>query len=112
MSKKILIPVILILFVPTIIGLIWFYSSTDKVLWVYTLIGYFTVNEGNFCTCYSCEYTTEIYDSNWSFSEGSSHYVGNVAYGQGKFTLKFLLIPVQNVNIDIHVQCDEYGVIS
>lgn len=31
MSKKILIPVILILFVPTIIGLIWFYSSTDKV---------------------------------------------------------------------------------
>ena len=47
MSKKILIPVILILFVPTIIGIVWFYSSADKVSevilydpdgkeWVYT----------------------------------------------------------------------------
>jgi len=31
MSKKILIPVILVLFIPTIIGIIWFYSSSDKV---------------------------------------------------------------------------------
>lgn len=88
------------------------YSASDNVLWVYTLIGYFTVNEGNFCTCYSCEYTTEINSSSWSFSNGSSHYVGNVAYGEGTFTYKLLFITMQTVNIDIHVQCDEYGVIS
>ena len=40
----------------------------------------------------NANYSTAIYNNNWKFSDGSSSYNSNTAYGNGKFTHKILFI--------------------
>lgn len=88
------------------------YSTTNTVLWVYTLTGYFTVDTGVSCVCYDASYTYNISGSGWSFSNGSTTYYDNVANGKGTFKHKLLFVTTQTVNIDLYLACDEYGNLS
>lgn len=88
------------------------YSAINTVIWTYTLIGYFSFDEGVSSRCYKAEYETDINGSSWSFSNGSAQYEANVANGKGTFTFKILGITSQTVDIDIHITCDIYGNLS
>ena len=88
-------------------------GNDGKVLWTYTLIAEYWIEEGISVRCTKADYSTSINNSSWSFSDGSSTYSGNIAYGKGKFTYKVLwLFPTQDVNIDIKLSCDSYGNLS
>ncbi len=89
------------------------YDSNNKVQWVYTLSAEYQIEEGISVRCTKTDYSTTINNSSWSFSNGSTSYSGNTAYGKGKFTYKVLWIfSTQNVNIDIQLSCDSYGNLS
>ncbi|MDE5715585.1 MAG: hypothetical protein K2I42_05565 [Anaeroplasmataceae bacterium] len=89
------------------------YDTKDKVQWIYVLSAEYWIEEGDSVICYKADYSTTIKNSLWKFSEGSTSYSGNEAYGKGKFTYKVLwLFSVQNTYIDIHLACDAYGNLS
>ena len=89
------------------------YNANNNILWIYTLSATYSIVEGESVTCIDSEYSTNIYESFWSFSKGSTSYNENIAYGKGTFTYKILgLIPSQNVKIDIYLECDTYGNLS
>jgi len=88
------------------------YNASDKLLWTYILVGTYQINEGIFCTCISSTYSTEIYKSTWSFSDGNSSYENNYARGLGIFKCKILFVTVQTVDIDVTLYCDVYGNLS
>lgn len=85
------------------------YSASDKLLWTYTLIGYFTVFYGVSSECYHAEYVTDIQNNSWSFSDGYIYYNEDTAYGEGTFTYRILGIKAQTVNIDVYIACDING---
>lgn len=88
------------------------YASNGDVNWVYTLYGYFTYEEGVSCTCTNATYTTSISGSGWSFSNGSSSWSNNVAYGSGVFKHKVLFITNNTVNVNLQIHCDSYENLS
>lgn len=89
------------------------YDSNNKVQWIYTLSAEYFIEEGVSASCTKADYSTTINNSSWKFSNGSTSYSGNTAYGKGKFTYKVLWIfSTQNVEIDIHLSCDNYGNLS
>lgn len=85
------------------------YSSTNAVLWQYTLSGYFTVNKGISCECYDASYKYNINDSNWIVSNCSTTYYDNVANGKGTFKQNFLFLTTKIMEIDLYLSCDKYG---
>ena len=88
------------------------YDSNNNVQWVYTLSAEYFIEEGISVRCTKADYSTTINNSNWKFSDGSTSYSGNTAYGKGKFTHKVLFITTKTENIDIHLSCDSYGTLS
>jgi len=84
------------------------YNKSNELLWIYTLKGYYTIDECISTTCYNATYTQTIYDSVWHFSDGSTSSEGNTAYGHGTFKCKFLFVIVQTYVIDIKLSCDYY----
>ncbi len=88
------------------------YDSNNNVQWVYTLSAEYWIEEGVSVTCTKADYSITINNSNWKFSDGSTSYSGNTAYGKGKFTHKVLFITTKTENIDIHLACDSYGNLS
>ena len=66
------------------------YDSKNNVQWIYTLSAEYWVEEGISVNCTKADYSTSINNSSWSFSDGSTSYSGNTAYGKGKFTYKVL----------------------
>ena len=84
-------------------------NSNGELEWKYVLKGTFSYVEGVSVTCTNASYTQNIYASNWKFSDGSATKSGNVAYGKGKYVLKFLLFPTKTCNIDISLTCDKNG---
>lgn len=88
------------------------HSSEGHVRWEYTLTGNFTVVQGVSAVCTSASYTYTIYDSDWSFSNGSATKSSNVAYGAGTFKQKFLFITIETAIIDISITCDVKGNLS
>lgn len=89
------------------------YDSNNKIIWQYILNATFTVDEGSSVICTNTSYTKTINNTFWKFSNGSTTYSGNTAYGKGKFTYKVLwLFSSETVNIDIKLTCDTYGNLS
>ncbi len=88
------------------------YDSNNKVQWIYTLSAEFWIEEGISAICTKADYSTTINNSNWKFSDGSTNYSGNTAYGKGKFTHKVLFITTKTETIDIKLSCDSYGNLS
>lgn len=88
------------------------YNASDKLLWTYTLVGIYQINEGISCSCVSSSYSTEIFKSTWSFSDGDSSYANNYARGLGVFKCKILFVTAQTVDIDVTLYCDVYGNLS
>lgn len=88
------------------------YNKNDKVLWTYTLTGTFLIETGISCISTNATYSTEIYNSVWSFSDGSTSYANNYVRGLGTFKRKILLITTQTIDIDVTLYCDSYGNIS
>ena len=70
------------------------------------------INEGLSCACINSSYSTNIYKSTWSFSDGSSYYANNYARGLGIFKCKILFVTAQTVDIDVTLSCDVYGNLS
>ena len=89
-----------------------FEDSAGKVEWEYTLSAAFSYVSGSSSTCTSASYSKNIYDSSWSFSDGSATKSGNVATGKGKFVCKILFIPYKTYTIDLSITCDIYGKLS
>lgn len=88
-------------------------GNDGSVIWTYMLSAEYYIEEGISVSCTKADYSTTINDSLWSFSNGSSSYSGNTAYGKGTFTYKILwLFPTQTVDIDINLSCDNYGNLS
>lgn len=87
-------------------------DNNGDVCWEYILTGEFSVVEGTSVTCTNSTYTVNIYDSDWSFNNGSATKSVNVAYGVGTFKKKVLFITTKTVNIDISITCDVNGVLS
>ena len=88
------------------------YSASDKVLWTYDLYGTFTIVEGVSCVATASSYETTINNSTWHFSNGSSRCVDCYVYGAGTFKHKILGITTKTINIDVRIECDEYGNIT
>ena len=88
------------------------YNANGKLLWTYTLTGTFLIEADVPCVSTNATYTTEIYKDTWSFSDGSTLYVGNHVTGYGIFKCKVLFITTQTINIDVTLYCDSYGNIS
>ncbi|MGM9681333.1 MAG: hypothetical protein ACI3XR_07500 [Eubacteriales bacterium] len=80
-----------------------FTDSDGTLQWKYTLTATFSYVEGVSSTCTNASYTQTIYDSSWTFSDGSATKSGNVATGSGKYVKKILFITVNTYNIDIHL---------
>lgn len=84
-------------------------NKTGKVNWVYTLIGYFTYEEGVSCVSTNSTYEIAINTSGWKFYDASNTWSDNAAYGYGVFKCKFAFITTNTTIIDLRIQCDNYG---
>lgn len=89
-----------------------FTNSNNVIEWKYTLHATFTYTYGVSSSCTSTYYSQNIYGGNWTFSDGSATKSGNVAHGVGKYEQKFLFIVLNTVNVDLHLTCDIYGVVT
>lgn len=89
-----------------------YYDNNGNISWKYILTGEFSVVEGMSAICTNSTYTENIYDNDWSFSNGSATKSVNVAYGVGTFKKKLLFITTKTVNIDISITCDANGNLS
>lgn len=87
-------------------------DSNGNLEWIYTLSATFSYVSGVSSTCTSASYTKTIYDSHWSFSDGSATKSGNTAYGKGKFVKKVLFVTGKTYDINISISCDKYGKLS
>lgn len=88
------------------------YDAKNNVQWIYTLTAEYLIEDGVSVVCVNARYSTTIYNNNWKFSDGSSSYSSNTAYGNGKFTHKILFITTKTITIDIVLSCDKYGNLS
>ena len=84
-------------------------DSGGNVEWKYTLTGTFSYTYGVSASCTGASYSKTIYDSVWSFSNGSATASGATATGNGTFTKKVLFITVDTVNVHLTLTCDKYG---
>lgn len=89
-----------------------FVNGDGEVEWTYTLTGYFTYTPGLTSACVDAAYTSDIYDSAWSFSNGSAVTSGNTAYGYGSYVKKILFVTIDQYDINISISCDTYGNLS
>lgn len=89
-----------------------FTDTNGNVEWKYTLSATFSYVYGSSVSCTSSTYKNNIYDSSWTFSNGSATRSGNTAYGKGHYTKKVLFVTTKNYDVDISVSCDKYGNIS
>lgn len=89
-----------------------FTNSDNVVEWKYTLHATFSYTYGVSSSCTSAYYTQNIYQGNWSFSNGSATKSGNTAHGVGTFEKRVLFIVINTVDVDLHIYCDKYGVVS
>ncbi len=87
-------------------------KKTGAVNWVYTLRAYFNYVEGVSSTCTLVTYDYSISDTSWSFSNGRTDKSGNIGYGYGTMTNKFLFFTSQTVDIALRICCDVYGNLS
>lgn len=85
------------------------YSKKGEVNWVYTLIGYFTYEEGVSCVCTNSTYEVSISNGLWNFYDPSNTWSDNAAYGYGVFKCKFMFITTNTATIDLRIRCDNYG---
>ena len=86
----------------------YYEDSEGNMEWKYTLTATFSYNYGVSSTCTNASYTQIIYDSKWSFSDGSVEISGNTAYGKGHYVKKWLFV-TKEADIDISLSCDIYG---
>lgn len=84
-------------------------NGNGEVDWRYTLYATFSYVPGVSSTCTNTYYTQNIYEGNWTFSNGSATKSGNKAYGKGTYELKVLFITTKTCNIDISLTCDVNG---
>lgn len=84
-------------------------DSNGNLECIYTLTASFTYTYGVSSSCTSASYSKTIYDSAWTFSNGSAEKSGNTAYGKGQFTKKMLGITIKNYDVNISLSCDAYG---
>lgn len=70
----------------------YYEDSEGNMEWKYTLTATFSYNYGVSSTCTNASYTQIIYDSKWSFSDGSAERSGNTAYGKGHY-VKNIFMP-------------------
>lgn len=87
-------------------------DSSGKTLWIYQVIGKFTVNPGVSATCTAVGGTPTIYDSTWSVSSNKPSRSGNTAKGVIVMQKKSAGAVVKEVTKTVTVKCDANGVIS
>ena len=85
------------------------YSATNKVLWIYELIGDWFVEDGISVQAAASVVNTTINGSGWSFHELEATYAGAKVHGGGNFKFKVLGVVVKTINMDINMECDVYG---
>lgn len=68
-----------------------YYNSTDELAWVFRVHGTFTY-DGRTAEATAAACSHAIYDSRWSFVEGSASYSGDTATATGNFKL-FIFSP-------------------
>lgn len=88
------------------------FDSSGNTVWTYTLYGTFTYTYGVSATCTAASYSKNIFDSSWSFSNGSAMASGAKARGVGTFTKSWLFVTTDTVNVDLTLTCDKYGNVS
>lgn len=81
------------------------YSRSGNLAWTFTLYGEFTYN-GRTAEATDAEYSYDIYESGWSFANGSASYSGVTARASGEFNLT-LSYPVS-----LSLTCSANGVLS
>lgn len=84
------------------------YESDGSLAWRFTLTATFTYT-GTTAFCTSASYSKTIYNSAWSFSNGSATRSANTATGKGTFTKKVLGITTQTIPVNLTLTCDENG---
>lgn len=85
------------------------YAKDGDQNWKYTLIGYFTYEEGVSCVCTNSTYEVSITGSGWKFYDPSNTWSDNAAYGYGVFKHKFAFITNNTTTVDLRIRCDNYG---
>lgn len=85
------------------------YSKKGEINWIYTLIGYFTYEEGVSCVSTNSTYEVSIFNNSWKFYDASNTWSENAAYGYGIFKSKFAFITTNSATIDLRIRCDNYG---
>ena len=89
-----------------------YYTSSDVLVWTFTVNGEFTVNQGVSAKCIGTSYTYSIKNSDWSLSSASTHGSGNKAYGNATFTMKNNVGVVNNQSCSVTLTCDANGNLS
>ena len=85
------------------------HSKKGEENWRYTLIGYFTYEEGVSCVSTNSTYEVSITGSGWHFSDPSNTWSENAAYGYGVFKHKFAFVTTNTTTVDLRIRCDNYG---
>ncbi len=86
------------------------YNGKNELTWIFTMYGTYTVTYGQSAVCTNATYKVEIFDNAWKFSNGSTSYSGNYAFGLGVFKDKPFLFVLQTIIVDTYLGCDVYGV--
>ena len=89
-----------------------YYDSNNTMLWEFRLIAQFEVIPNVSATCVYSNYVNFIYQSEWSFENGESHYSGAYAYASGTFKKKVMFITTNTRNVNLSLYCDIHGNIS
>lgn len=89
-----------------------FSDKDDNELWRFTVHGTFTVNPGISVTCTKDSYSIDISDDTWHNESAATYHSGNQAIGDAAFVKKFLFIPVDTINCNVILSCDNNGNLS
>ena len=84
-------------------------DSSNNLEWKYTLYGTFSYTYGVSASCTAASYSKNIFDTSWSFSNGSATASGATATGVGTFTKKVLFITVDTISVNLTLTCDKYS---
>jgi len=85
------------------------YDSDNNLEWKYTLYATFECEYGVSSVCANAYYVQNIYNGNWTFSNGAAYTSANTAIGTGRYVKKYLFITLDTIEVSLTLTCDVFG---
>ena len=87
-------------------------NASGVAQYEFILHGTFEVTRGVRSVCINASHDYEIYNSDWRYISGTSHFNANKAFGDATFKEVVDFITGQTVDVDLVLTCDENGNLS